>query len=369
MVRRTFALTLIASSLLVGCPAEDTVEEVVDTGNGGGTDTGAEADAGGGSGAEADSGTPDEERCVYPTHRNRFAFGEVVPDMYWEPAFTADGTETVFDLYEFHCNPEYDQYDTLVLLVSAGWCPNCPRMIQWVDALAERLEDEGALILYLEGQDTEGGPADSELSNEHFNQFTPNGSGIRVGDANNTPADGVVENVQAFPSTYVIRRSDMTIIADSMMSDYILPFVEIAMDPDADWSNPPAPEIVPEFPSNCEDGDEEATEPNDEPATATPIAAGDSLSGGICNGTPDFYAIDIEGEWTLTVEIATAGETADLDVGVIDPATGEIDPGPDGNGVGSFSTTTTETFTHTGPATVVVYGYNGSTSAYTITLE
>jgi thiol-disulfide isomerase/thioredoxin len=359
------AMALLAAGAFAACTSESS--SPADEAN---ADTGAVADTGTVDDAGGTPDAPAEERCVYPTNNGNFAYDEVVPDVFWSPAFNGAGDEVIFDLYDFYCSDEYDAYDTLIVLVSAGWCPNCPRLIRWLDLLQDRLEQEGAMVLLVEAETTTGGTAYSDDAQEHFAQFAPDGVGIRVGDGDGEPANAIYESalVNAFPTSFVIRRSDMRVIASGDRSDYILPFVEIAMDPEADWSSPPPPEIVPEFSSNCENGadDEEAAEPNNDEGTATPLPVG-TLNAAICDGSPDYFAIDIEGSWTLSMAIEASGNTADLDMGVIDPETGNILGAPDAP-VGSFGSTTTEEFSHSGPAVVIVQGYRGSTSPYTLTL-
>lgn len=365
---RTLVTALVATSALalVGCGADSAdADSTADTGTG--------ADTGGGDTAEADAGpdatvdVPTEEQCIYPTHDGRVGYDKVIPDLIWSPAFRGDGSQFVFDLYEFHCSEEYDQYDTLIVLVSAGWCPNCPRLIQWLDLLGARLEQEGAMVLFVEAELNDGSPADSAAAQAHFAEFTTNETGIRVGDNSGEPANAIYESalVSAFPTSFVVRRSDMRVIASGDRSDYILPYVEIAMDPTADWSNPPAPEIVPEFPSNCSEEDEESFEPNDDYAGATALSAGQTVEGGICNGTPDYYSVATEGEWSVRMDIELAGQSTDLDIVVVNS-----DDEPIMNGeqpFGSFGTGQREEFSYSGPATFIVYGYNGATSPYTLT--
>lgn len=367
MLRRLFSVLLATSSIaLAGCPADEADGNVdgADTG----TDIGGGADAATGDDAAQLDVTP-EERCVYPSNDGRVGYDQVIPDLLWTSAFRGDGSEFAFDLYDVYCGAEgFEQYETIIFLVSAGWCPNCPRLIQWLDLLEERLEEEGALIVYLEAELNDGSPAESDDANAHFSQFATNGSGIRIGDNSGEPANVIYESalVSAFPTSFVVRTRDMRVIASGDRSDYILPFVEIAMDPEADWSNPPPPEIVPEFPSNCDESAEEASEPNDAVAQAVAIEPG-SFDAGICNGSPDFYSIAIEGAWTVRVDIESAGTSADIDVVVVGDDGEVLMDGE--NAVGSYGTTQVEEFSHSGPATIVVSGYNGATSAYTLTLS
>jgi hypothetical protein len=172
--------------------------------------------------------------------------------------------------------------------------------------------------------------------------------------------------IEYFPTSFVIRRSDMTLIADQRDGSYYLPLVEIAQDPDADWSSPPQPGIVPELATNCEDGDEEVFEPNNTPDEAGAIGDGDFIEGGVCDSQPDYYQIDIEGDWTLNLEFSTA--TGDLDMYVWDNEAQAPMQGDDGSAIGAESTSDDETFSYSGPATIMVYGFRGATTPYTLTV-
>lgn len=377
LMRRALRHAVALSLVLTGAsacggdedaPADSTPDtgEVDDTGETPSDDTGASP----GEDATADTTTPTS--CVYPAPLGGeygVGYAKTIPDIYWEPAYRADGTSFRFDLFEFYCSPEYAAYDTLVVVVSAGWCPQCPRMIDWVDRLAPRLEQEGAFILYLEAQNDNGAEASSEVARNHFARHTTtNQSGVRVGDANAVPRNAIAASslLRAFPTTFVVRKRDMQMIVESSMSNFILPFVEIAMDPEADWSRPPQPTIQPTYPSNCGEEDEEPFEPNNTPAEAGPLAPGDVIEGGICDIEPDFYRIDFEGDWRLRLEFD--GREADLDVYVWDVERDRPAAGPTGSPIGSFTYESVEEFEHSGPAVIYIHGFQNATTTYTLSL-
>lgn len=348
---------------------DDTGTGQTDAGTDVGTDSGT-ADTGAGD----DTGASDDPYpgCEYPASQG-WGYGMVVPDVSWEPAFLGDGTQTTFGTREFFCSPEYDAYDTLVVLVSAEWCPNCPQLIDWIDGLSPQLEEEGAYILYVESQDNVGAPAESSLAQSHFSRYAQwYDSGMRVGDANSTPeGDRIYDStdIAAFPTAMVVRRSDMTNIADSSRSNYYLPFVEIAMDPTASWDAPPQPSIYPVYPPNCEDGDEEGSEPNDTADQAAEIGA-ETIEGGICDDQPDFYRVTIDGPWTASLTVQAAGQArSDLDIMAWDEESDRVLRDEDGAKIGSEGDSRIETFDHEGPALVRVYGFDGGTSAYTLEIE
>ena len=311
--------------------------------------------------------TINPEPCVYPSDIG-FGRGLAFQDFAWN-AMYHDGTPVIFDLYDFHCNDEaYGSYETMLFLITTDWCPNCPAYISWIDALSDQLEEAGMLIFFLDVQDTQGNTTYTPSSNEHIGRYTPNGSGIRAGDGDNTQPDGVMTSglIEYFPTSFVLRRSDMTLIADQRDTSYYLPLVEIAREPNADWSSPPQPGIVPDLPSNCDEADEESFEPNNSSDEAGALEAGVTVEGGVCDSQPDFYAIDIEGDWTLTLEFSTS--VGDLDVYVWDDDSQAPMQGDDGSAIGSESTTDDETFSHSGPATVMVYGFRGATAPYALSV-
>ncbi len=311
--------------------------------------------------------TIEPEPCFYPSNVGS-GRGLAFPDFAWN-AMYHDGTPVILDLYDFYCNDaEWGDYETMLFLITTDWCPNCPAYISWIDALSDQLEEAGMLIFFLDVQDNQGNTTYTPSSNEHVSNYTPNASGIRAGDGDNVQPDGVMNSglVEYFPTSFVIRRSDMSLIADQRDTSYYLPLVEIAQDPNADWSAPPQPGIVPEFPANCEEGDEESFEPNNTSDEAGTIVPGETVEGGVCDSQADYYNIDIEGAWTLNLEFTTG--TGDLDVYVWDNEAQAPLQGDDGSAVGAESTTDDETFSYSGPATVMIYGFRGATAPYTLTV-
>ena len=311
--------------------------------------------------------TIEPEPCFYPSNVGAGS-GLAFPDFAWNAMFH-DGTPVILDLYDFYCNDaEWGDYETMLFLITTDWCPNCPAYISWIDALSPQLDEAGMVIFYLDVQDSQGQTTFTEPSNEHVGRYTPNGSGFRAGDGDNTQPDGVYESglIEYFPTSFVIRRSDMTLIADQRDTSYYLPLVEIAQDPNADWSAPPQPGIVPDLPTNCGEEDEESSEPNNSAGEAGALTAGETMQGGVCDSQADYFSIDIEGAWTVNLEFQTG--TGDLDVYVWDVEAQAPMQGEDGSAIGAESTTDDETFSHAGPATIMVYGFRGATAPYTLTV-
>jgi len=313
--------------------------------------------------------------CDYPSNNGRISFGEVVPDMMWKDAYLPDGTQTDFSLSQFHCSPRFADKSTLILVLGAGWCGPCSHFTANIlNPQAEELVNMGAQILYLEAQDTDFNLATSLFAYRHIGDLIEEGPGIRAGeeetqlrqaDGSWAPAPGFVQGneiVTGFPSVWVLRKRDMTMIADQGRSNFYLPFGLIVADPEADWSDPPPPP----FRSNCEDGEEELTEPNDTAQQASRIMVGD-YEGAICNSEPDFYRFVINGPWRATLEF-DSGE-GDLDMYVFDKITGEAVRDENGMAIGSNGTGDIEMIEHSGPAILIIFGYNSSSANYTLNLE
>lgn len=301
--------------------------------------------------------------CAYPPFALRLAFGDTFPALRWDSAFR-NGVEGEFALADFYCNDEqYGDKSVLVLVAGAGWCAPCTVYAQRLAPQFPMLEAAGAEIIFFEVEDANYEPATSHFANEHLTRIIGPDKGTRVGDADTLPRPNFLRSsgvIDAFPTVFVVRRSDMRLIADSRMAQYYLPLLDIAEDPDADWSNPGAPM----FRNNCEDGDDEAGEPNNSPENATPLAPG-AARGGICDVNPDFYQIDIEGDWRFDIEFSHA--QGDIDVFVWDAASNQ-QVTVNGAPVGAQSSDDNETFTHSGPALVNVYGYQGASATYNIIL-
>ncbi len=313
--------------------------------------------------------------CNYPANNGQIGFEQVFPELKWEEAYLPDGTVRRFSTTEFFCSPRYADKETLIIDVGAGWCGPCSRFTRDIlNPDAEVLASLGAEILYLEAQDTNYNLASGRFSFRHIGQLIGEGLGWRVGDLETEIRNpqgewelspGFVQDsdmVRAFPSVWVVRKRDMNLIADQSRSNFYLPLVSIAEDPEADWSDPPPPP----FRSNCLDGEEEDSEPNNVSEDAVRITPG-SYEGGICERAPDFYRFIINGPWRATLNFEHA--EGDLDFYVYDKRTDQYAVGEDGRYIGSNGTGDVETIEHDGPAILIVFGYNGASANYTLTLE
>lgn len=298
--------------------------------------------------------------CQYPEYDLRMALGQSIPPMFWEGARTADGQRITYKLEDVACD---EDVSVIVFVLGAAWCGACSAYAMRLDAEAEAFEAAGGRIVYVELQDANSEPADSDFAYGHIGNLIGNGPGIRVGDLDTRPGELFLTNnaeLTGLPTVYVVRRRDMTVITTAdILGDRSL--VDVAMDPEADWRNPPP---LP-FNGNCGPADEEPGEPNDTAGQATPLALGDTISGGVCDPAGDFYQVGEAGPWKLSLDFAAA--EGDLDVYAWDAGADE----PlrvAGNVVGSDGTGDHEEFVHQGPTLVRIVGFRQASTTYTLKL-
>jgi hypothetical protein len=302
--------------------------------------------------------------CTYPTGPASLEAFEVFPRVRWATAYRPDGTTAELDMLDVYCETGAfadAPVRTIGVVVGAGWCPNCPAYVRATQAMAEQAEANGMLLIYAVVQDGSYRPSDSAYAHRDIEELSPNGRGWRVGDTDAAPRMYFQNSpyITAFPSAFAVRTSDMRMMADRDVFPGAIPLDMIAARPDEDWSRGYP------FANACSEGDEEAGEPNDAVASATPLEAG-TLHGGICTAGFDFYEISLTGSWRVTLDFAN--RTGDLDVYVWNPSTNE--PKMNGNTpIGSAGTTDREQFTYSGPQIIAVVGYANASGAYDLTLE
>jgi hypothetical protein len=240
------------------------------------------------------------ETCTYPLFDLPPGPGEIFPDLAWSGILAADGSEMDLDLAEFYCNPEYlPEYDSLMVVVSAGWCSACPDYVRYANEVAPQLEAAGTLLMFVEVETAEFSPATSQDTANYLTsvlQGAPFNGGLRIGEADSTGGLNLRGLVSQFPSGYFVRRRDMVIVADESASQFRLDMPALAADPEQDWEP-----SLPPFVANCGPEDEEAGEPNDDLASATPIAIDEEIPGGVCAEASDFYRVDHEGRWVFSM--------------------------------------------------------------------
>ncbi len=287
----------------------------------------------------------------------------IMPAVSWDAAYLPDGSRTAFSLRSVYCGESYPEASVIIFVVGAGWCGACTEYSRALNTQAAAIEAAGGILVYVEAQTTSYRPADSTFAYQHLRNIIGTGPGLRVGDADVLPTAEIFYNAPLttqFPTAFVVRKSDLRIIADQTSSNSMLPYVNIARNPDGDWSNPSAPP----FQNNCNSNDEEASEPNDTTAQAAPLGL-QSVSGGICAAAPDFYRISHTGPWRLELEFRHA--LGDLDVYVWDEAQDQRLT-QNGQRVGSESYDDNEAFDWSGPALIQVVGYQNASAPYVIRL-
>ena len=306
----------------------------------------------------------EDQPCIYPSAGSFVEFSEVHPSIGWEGAYLPDGSQVDFTMEKWYCDNEYQEFNTIAFVLGTGWCPACPSYIEHVNDRSETLYANGMMVVYVEAQDSNFDAASNEFAYEFIGSHIGDGRGLRVGDGETLPAPGTLIQspvVQAFPSSWIVRRGDLVVIASQSHSEYILPFEAISLDPNSDeWNGRPVVE------PNCGEEDEEIYEAsNDDPQEAPVIEPG-SFSGGICSAGPDFYKIDIEGSWQVDLEFEHS--IGDLDLFLWDSVSGDIAKDENNRPIGSDSITDHESFEWQGLATVVIIGYNYNTTTYSLTL-
>jgi hypothetical protein len=326
-----------------------------------------------GAGANADpSAEPDaqaqptwRETCAYPANNGFIELGKSMPSLAWEGAYLSDGTRLDLELHAFHCAPEFDAYRTALFAVSAGWCPACPSQIEHLASLAGALEAAGSLLVFVETQTADGLPATHEDSHAYVERVLgPGGPGLRVGDGETLPRALAIDRaplVTSYPAGFVVRRSDMMVIASQSQSASSLPWDEIARHPDSvrETSNP-------NDTPNCGPDDEEPYEPNNTAAQAARLVAPARFRGGICDGFPDYFFIDSNVRWLLEIDFEHS--VGDLDMFVWDVENDEILTDALGRPVGSATVDDREVYQGRGPTIIVIFGYSGATSTYELWL-
>jgi hypothetical protein len=290
-------------------------------------------------------------------------FGITMPNMYWSDAFDKAGEPISISMEDVYCSAEWNDVTALFFVLSTGWCPYCPDYMRNIAAQIENIEAAGGRMILVEVQDNAGAPGDSSDALHWLEMIVGRNVAMGVGDRDVDPSGiwGRSPLLVAFPSTLVVRKHDMKLIADQMRANNTLPFATIANNVDLDWSDPDNVEV-----QNCEFSDAETAEPNDRPGQAERLEPG-TINAGVCSRSDeDYYQISIEGAWRLTMEFRAYVD--DLNVYVWDDANNRILE-IDGEKVGSYGTTGLETFEHSGPAMIRVESADRGTAPYALTLE
>ena len=284
-----------------------------------------------------------------------------LPYVYWENAFHPGGAQAPLRFADLHCQEETS---IIILVLGTNWCTACTSFMERLAERSQELTDAGAEIVFVQVEDEARESCSSDEAQRHISRKIGNEVGYRVGDEDSRPGNGNYFTnaglVESYPTVAIVRRRDMRVIADNSTGAALLDLVEVARDPERDWTVPYVPEVV----DRC-GGQNEGSEPNDEPTQAAPLAPG-TILGGICDANSDYYQIDVMGGWRL--ELSFENSVGDLDVVIWDEANDSVARGPDGLVLGAYTTADVEVFEYMGPALIRVYGFNYESAPYSLTL-
>jgi hypothetical protein len=292
--------------------------------------------------------------CRYPQAASSIRNNAVIPELGWTNAIDETGARVNFSTHDFFCDAANEQYTSLHFMITAGWCPYCPDYLRSVDAQAAQIEAAGGKLIYVEVETERRQPATSADAEILLNSIINNGRGLRVGDGETMPTPmSFGRAVNAYPSMFVVRRSDMMVVSDSTGQSHLSLAQQIANG--GGTTMPPMP--------NCGASDEESYEPNDDENSPATLMAGANFSGGICTpDNQDWYFVDYMGDWTFDLTFTHA--TADLDVYAWNMGSVDLQ----NPAAGSDSTDDNEQLMFSGPGVVVVIGYQGGTAPYQVSV-
>ncbi|AKU91546.1 hypothetical protein [Vulgatibacter incomptus] len=323
----------------------------------------------------------ERSRCEYPRFSAEIALDRTMPPLSW-PAKRPDGTSFDLNLEDVRCSPEWADTQTIMMVLSAGWCGPCTNFSKWLAGVAknpdgsggalpagtpapfQQFDELGMKIVIVELQNLQGNPAGVDFAYSHIKSDTKgNVPSIAVGGGDTVPGDFFDRStyLEFFPTIFVVRTRDMRIIADGKISgqNQSMPFARIAKDPEADWTMLGQPA----FKNRCGPGDEQ-TASNHTAKDALAIDPG-THKGGICRDAPSFYKVGVEGKWKL--ELDYKADFGALDVFIWDDANGGLLE-VDAQVFGSSSSTGHESFEYEGPATVIIKPYRRASSPYVLKL-
>lgn len=163
-----------------------------------------------------------EVQCSYPMDAaDSIQEGRTLPNLSWSKVYDGSGADVGFDLVDPYCGAAgYEDAKAIIFVLSAGWCPYCPDYLRGVDANAEAIEANGGVIVYVELEDSSRRPADGDEALAHINRIIGAGRGLRLGDGDTLPtqAIGRARFVTSLPNQFVVRTSDMSVIATGQQS-------------------------------------------------------------------------------------------------------------------------------------------------------
>ncbi|MEO1232221.1 MAG: hypothetical protein AAFZ18_25315 [Myxococcota bacterium] len=309
---------------------------------------------------------------------DRIATNSGMPNASWPNAimYDVDGTQTTrpLSIEEMMCDSSFDQYAGFIFSLNAGWCGPCHAWMRTAAASEQTLDQAGILPVFVVGDGVARGTysvATVEYADQLSTQHAGNSASIRLGDIETVglgdPSQQlggvkqVLSTTNGWPSLFVVRRSDMQVLSLSGGAPPTVDgIVNLVQSNSGGGGSAPA--------TNCMDGDDEATEPNDIIKLAPQLDLG-SHPGGICNNSPDFFRIKVDGPWRATLTFTNA--TADLDMYVWDETTDAIFRNEAGEFIGSFdSRRDFESVEFSGEAVIRIQAKaEGRTAPYTLSIE
>jgi hypothetical protein len=151
--------------------------------------------------------------CDYPEPFDRIKLGETMPKLIWEDALLADETPIFFSMEQFACAEQWQQYTSVVFVVSTGWCPYCPAYNKMVSDQAADLAAAGMLVVFCEAETSSRQPPTSQQAFDIVANWDVDGPGIRIGDGATEPLPFAIKAwASAYPSAFVVRSSDMKVL-------------------------------------------------------------------------------------------------------------------------------------------------------------
>ena len=110
--------------------------------------------------------------------------------------------------------------------------------------MSREIEALGMLVFFVNTQKETGRSSYTVDAAEYLGDYASSPSLIFAGDGDCSSPECLTDSglIEFFPTSIVIRRRDMALIADARGSEtYRLPLMEIAADPEADWLDSPLP--------------------------------------------------------------------------------------------------------------------------------
>jgi hypothetical protein len=300
--------------------------------------------------------------CRYPSAYRSVTLGQVIPRMWWQSAFDENRSEVRFDLQDFYCSNEYDDYSVLMVVAVTQSCPACGPYIASLRSQEAAMTAAGIKLLFVMLETDRDLRPTSAASLRTLNQYARTLSGVRVGSGSTSPSPDVIRNapiITSVPSVFMVRRSDMRIIARRSSGSIFDP-IAVAR---AAW-NHQRPDPDDDDEADCNQID---SQNNHRWQDAIAIAANRTIRGSVCPGRDNFYLVDLHTRWRL--KLIFQKRDVDLDLFLLDPDTGGILTKRNGKPLAAVSHTSNERLRHTAPAIARIRQFGTGNGAYQLTLK